>query len=326
MNCRFDQPLPPAVSTAVSRGHRRGFTLAEVLVVIGIIALLMGLLIPVLAMVSRQGARTKSQAVLSSIATAIDAYRQDFGDYPRFEVGGVDPLNNAEDRGARLLARALLGVAPADTDPTIDDTDPRYLFRDGHGTPQSPFGFKDKRQTVTRGGETADFYPGPVHEPYLQADRFDVRKTTDAALLGYGYVYGPDAVFLDPLDQKPILYYPALAKQPAISDTSVTFGDGGSYIAKWNPGDAPKSLFNASDNDSATLLRDIDPRDASADPDHRIRFFFRELLGDFNQNGIIDGGERAITQPYLLIAVGTSGTYHREPIVNFTPELPEQLP
>src|SRR5690606_3648437 len=107
--------------------------------------------------------------------------------------------------------------------------DPDYLFQDGHGTLQQPFGWKERRQTVNRGGATGVIFPGEVKGPYLDADKFNVRRATDPALTGAGYVYGPDAVLLDNNDM-PILYYPGRRKEPNINaapGTGTPFGPTG---------------------------------------------------------------------------------------------------
>jgi prepilin-type N-terminal cleavage/methylation domain-containing protein len=63
---------------------RKGFTLVELLVVISIIALLMSILMPALAMVRKMAQRAVCGSNLSGIHKAIMAYAQDNGeDYPR---------------------------------------------------------------------------------------------------------------------------------------------------------------------------------------------------------------------------------------------------
>lgn len=317
--------------------RRSGFTLTELLIVIGIIALLISLLIPVIGMVTRQGRRTVTAATLASISSALENYKADFGDYPRFQPdpGGDNPLNTAEDRGARLLARVLMGVAPqdhklnpTDTDPTPGD--PEYLFRDGHGTLDQPFGWKERRQVVTRGGETGVLFPGEVYGPYLDADKFNVRKTTDPDLTGAGYVYGPDAVLLDNNDM-PILYYPARLKMPDVSTapaTSDPFTPTG-LVADQGYEYSPGALYNAYDNrgDTAGDVPGLTLEDPRTNADHEDHLSLAEMLGDKNQNGFIDEGETAATTgPYLLIASGSdpfrfdpdSGTWYAiSPVANF---------
>jgi prepilin-type N-terminal cleavage/methylation domain-containing protein len=84
---------------------KTGMTLVELLVVLGIIALLVGILIPALSLVQRTARETKQQAQFSAIDLALTGYRNDFGDYPLSELttdfGGYC--------GAQKMTEALFG-------------------------------------------------------------------------------------------------------------------------------------------------------------------------------------------------------------------------
>ena len=62
--------------------NRIGMTLVEVLVVISIIAILAGLLVPVIGAVRRRGQITATVLELQNLKNAIEQYKQKFGDYP----------------------------------------------------------------------------------------------------------------------------------------------------------------------------------------------------------------------------------------------------
>ena len=65
-----------------SNASRRGFSLVELLVVIAIIALLVGILFPVFAMVRESGRRAKCRENLMAISAGLALYKADWGHYP----------------------------------------------------------------------------------------------------------------------------------------------------------------------------------------------------------------------------------------------------
>lgn len=68
---------------------RHGFTLVEMLVVIGIIVLLVSILLPVVSAVRTKGHQADTQAMLARIAAGIESYNADLKSYP-------GPLHNGE--------------------------------------------------------------------------------------------------------------------------------------------------------------------------------------------------------------------------------------
>jgi prepilin-type N-terminal cleavage/methylation domain-containing protein len=159
---------------------RRAFTLIEILVVVGILVLLAAIALPLIGKAMRQAKRTRTAADLASIATALEAYKADHGDYPRVAINlGV---TSAADRpnpmtGAQVLCRALLGLAPAvDPNPVAGQN----LKQDGKDGP----GFSVREGTKGYG-------------PYLAIEKF---KVSDGAA----------PLLQTILDQEgnPILYFP----------------------------------------------------------------------------------------------------------------------
>ncbi len=90
----------------VVMNNRKAFTLIEMLIVLAIIALLVGILLPSITMVRKQAKETAQKAQFAAIDMALDAFKQDYGDYPPSK-SNVYSFNYC---GTQQLTEALLGM------------------------------------------------------------------------------------------------------------------------------------------------------------------------------------------------------------------------
>lgn len=91
--------------------RRSGLTVIEILVVVGIIATLVGLLIPAVHKVQTMAKETKQKAQFTAIELGLAAFKSDYGDYPPSfwfdpSASGTSLQNYC---GAQRLAEAMVG-------------------------------------------------------------------------------------------------------------------------------------------------------------------------------------------------------------------------
>jgi type II secretory pathway pseudopilin PulG len=215
---------------------RSGLTVIEILVVVGIIALLVGLLLPAVHTVQKMAKDTKQRAQFTAIGLGLAAFKNDYGDYPPSNWMDPTMVGAPQDYcGAQKLAEALVGwdllgfhpdsawradgldkaagpttYDPLHTDPTeagLKKRKDRYLeldtanaFRLGESTPGARDGlFVD---TTSLAGTLAP-------NTHVLCDVFTVNERkillTPASVLPTGTVIPPKLVS----PGTPILYYKA---------------------------------------------------------------------------------------------------------------------
>jgi len=99
---------------------RRGFTLIEIMVVVGIIALLIGILLPALSKVQEKAKVTQTLGLMQEFAKACDSFQQEIGRYPGLvpeEILANDPqISGTENALLELMGG---GVRKNDVDKTL---------------------------------------------------------------------------------------------------------------------------------------------------------------------------------------------------------------
>ena len=305
----------PVLSRQPTRG---GFTLIEVLVVVGLLAVLASLTVPAILKAIKNGKRSRAQADMQTILTAMEAYHQDFQDYPRFTATGTGYVATAgnwdarKDRGAILLCRALIGPA--------DD------YIDG----ATGLGFRT-RVGIDSGGNRV--YQGRTYS-YLPPDKFHVSPRLSKPLGVPTTVTTPPSVdasakMLD-VNGNPILYYPA---NPGPANVTATNG----FFNTVDPTGATRqtSRYNLWDNDQVeadgtTAARPLFSVTASMGDLSNSKFGLLAIMGDHKSaetatkagpnclgssagtdfNGQIDANETATyTGPFIVWMAGLDGNY-----------------
>jgi type II secretory pathway pseudopilin PulG len=298
------------------------FTLIELLVIIGIITVLVAFLLPALNRVRIRGRATRMAADLQTIATALEAFKTDTGDYPR---------SIPQYGGFAVLAKELTGPFGDGLDaalskpnsPVLDAQDPPVyqggtLYKPGDAVRQgstvgAPTYVCLKESTGAAltdlnywvAVDVNDARDGPGDSiraggaprgPYLPPDRF---RTRGCALLD--------------INDNPILYFPRSTGRPNVNSTFTSGGSPlGAYVDR-----SRQSAYDADDN-LTFFLQASENITNNADA-NRATKVMRELLGDYNAaddnaatngDGKIDPGEQTpVAAPYLLWSAGPDGVY-----------------
>ena len=96
--------------TATPRPSRQlGFTLIELLVVIAVIAILAGLVLQTAGYAQKKAARSRAEAEIAALSAALENYKSDKGDYPKWTN------TTTTSSGNNALVRAELAPSSANS-------------------------------------------------------------------------------------------------------------------------------------------------------------------------------------------------------------------
>jgi general secretion pathway protein G len=194
--------VKPAISQNVGSGnsarnrqrrYRFGVTLIELLVVIAIIAILAGLLLPVLAMVRQKSALTTARQMVQQVAQALESYRLADGEhrYPTPQSDrGLSRLPPAVGSSAVLALLAGYGLPEL----KVEESSVVGRLEDPWG---SPFMYDLVRPVVSDPAalESWNWDPATGHERAWDRRWDESSKAIVLGALPYPYVYsfGPTA-------------------------------------------------------------------------------------------------------------------------------------
>jgi prepilin-type N-terminal cleavage/methylation domain-containing protein len=326
-------------SLRCKRSAPLAFTLIELLVVMAVIVVLMSLVIPLVVHSMHEAGRARTQADFQTISLALEAYKQDFGDYPRVPMDPTNVNATMHDTGAAVLGKALLGpygdgllppATPGAIPTIVDSQDPPVwqnavayhpgdCVTDGGGV-----NFYVTLEENTGQSLTTPEYYAPFN-PHDGADgpgfRTRTALTNPPTSFGIGKVWGPylnpgkiknEGVYLLDTFGGPILYFPARPAHVILSPGIVPPQGGDPYV---DLPDASKPIivqFNAYDNLQAFRRAVESPPSTSNDSAvlNRIQIMF----GDWNHDGAVNSvlgvpNETPVALPFVLMSAGNDGFF-----------------
>ena len=268
---------------------KSGLTLVELLVVLSIIALLVGVLIPALNMVQRTARETKQLHQFNTIELALEAFKNDYGDYPPSDGWTTNPSVQLNYCGAQKLAEALLGW-------DLLGFHPRSDFR-ANGRNDAGIYVYDANDTVL-----FDQRKGP----YLELASDNVFKLGNTA-----YRQG---LFMDtgPLVPDTYVICDAFAKQK-IKLTNGKSVSAGAPILYYRANTSEKfirRIYNPLDNDAIVQIKELADgpivnQHPLGMPDNDYLFFY-----DYIRDPKIDARDWPYRpDSYILISAGADGLY-----------------
>lgn len=118
-----------ALRTPVARENTSAFTLVELLLVIGVIAILSAIMLTIGSSAVEKGREVRARAELAALSAGLESYRRAYGDYPRVNRADLllqSLIGKRGPTGAELCGPSFIDVAhftiEGDRDPFVDTT------------------------------------------------------------------------------------------------------------------------------------------------------------------------------------------------------------
>ncbi|MHC4259956.1 MAG: type II secretion system protein [Planctomycetota bacterium] len=268
---------------------KAGFTLVELLTVLAIITMLVGLLVPSMAMVRTFAREAKQRAQLNTLGLGLTSFRDNYGEYPPSDQISHD-TGQPDYCGSQKLAEALLGRDLLGFHPQSNwsATFPNYYNSGTLGERTGRY-LELGTEEAFRLGDLFDAAPGAlVPDRYVICDAFGVRDV----LVGDRVVRAGT----------PVLYYQA--------NTSSRMLDAA---------DPAGSIYNILDNEALVVLGSVRDPEKPHPLDDPVLFYSPDG-GVADLKASAAGGIIWPYRPdsYLLISAGADGLYGTsDDITNF---------
>jgi prepilin-type N-terminal cleavage/methylation domain-containing protein len=272
----------------------KGFTIVELLTVIGIIAILVGILIPSFVAVKSMAVNAKQKAQFIALEQGLLAYKNDQGDYPESEAYTYNDYSGAQKLVEALFGWDLIGFHP-NTDWTStglcvtsgknaqDSYDPKRDRNDGSLYERKGPYVDPAKSSLFMIGDIFNNYNPLNPDTYVLCDGFGTTKKV-TLMPGKSANAG-----------SPILYYKANTQYKTIDN-----------------GFTNKRIYNPDDNMSVVLAKwDLDGKKSD-------KHLLRNPAGTFDYFYNYISDPRATTgvrrwpynpEGFILISAGSDGEY-----------------
>lgn len=325
----------------MERTRKKGFTIVELLTVMGVIAVLIGLLVPALGLVKDNAKRIQQKAQFHGIDVGLEIFKNEFGSYPASNDNSINTFSSPIDTydpttycGANKLAEAMVGQdylgfhpssafnATGTADVPLTTTPPSVGSVDVYSADASQANW-----------QTADENINVRKDPFMDlenANAFPMNEVYGTSNAQFPGIFDlttkyPPLVLCDVYARKrsgvgskktgtPVLYFRAR--------TSFKHQDyDGTIAAAPNPGNEEDDIYYLGDNENLLLL---------GKPDDGVNYTSMTGTPELNfENMIVNVQVQTLQRPYraetyILISAGKDGDFGTaDDVFNFDKEVTE---
>ncbi|HWE02706.1 MAG TPA: type II secretion system protein [Tepidisphaeraceae bacterium] len=325
-------------------GDRRGFTMIELLTVIGIIVILMSILIPVVSKVRQISLNTDTTHFLTKIATACQNYYQDFRSYPgplpetavhgyNTSLANDSPNTPAPGFAGPPQAITTTPINPVGASPFSDVTSSQNLVLGLLGGLILPTGATSPSYDVTlipKGPQVLNVLAAQQIPPYIDPSKYDISSDgtgnlataiimATGGLTPGGHTRPTPGTYLLPefMDHypqaNPIIYFRARAGASSACDITSGAGNAGSQYYSAEMGPYAPDFFSQVDrnNNYQTLYTGMAPGSGYG---YGLLFF---------QNQVLDNPPNTVPRAkdaFILLSAGYDGLYGTKDDIVYPPQ------
>jgi type II secretory pathway pseudopilin PulG len=323
-----------------------GFTIVELLTVMGIIAILIGLLVPALSMVKDYAKQVQQAAQFHSIEVGLDLYKAEFGSYPPSNDNAQLPQLTKDPTpytGANKLAESMVGLDFLGFHPNSDyRSNGQADIIDRQGVLRPAVQVYNARQGIPVGtppyqtpDENVKCRGGKFGAPFVELENANAFRMDDVYAPGQIGKFRLDSMLLCDVYAKkrntpsalktgmPILYF--RARTQFTEQDSTTLKPGVQQYYNQQPG-IDDDIYYYPDNLNLLMLQtaEVNPQDhplaMNAGSAADVEAFENMIINrQVTRDPTIDIKRPYRAQSYILISAGKDGLYGTsDDITNFS--------